>query len=55
MICITELVIHSHYDLYNRAGDAVIKISITELVIHSHYDLHNRAGDAHAVIIIQSW
>ena len=35
MICIAELMIHSHYDLYNRAGDAVIMICIIELVMQS--------------------
>ena len=49
MICITELVIHSHYDLYNKADDAVIMICITELVIHSHYDLYNRPGDSQSL------
>ena len=39
MICITELMIHSHYDLYNRAEGSVIMTCMTELIIHSHYDL----------------
>ena len=35
MICIAELVMLTYYDLYSRAGDAVIMICITDLVIQS--------------------
>ena len=34
-MCIAELVIHSNYDLYDRAVDAVIMVCITELMIQS--------------------
>ena len=46
MICIIELMIHSHYDLYNRADDSVTVICIIDLVMDRHYDLHNRPGDS---------
>ena len=49
-ICIAELMIHSHYDSYNRADDAVIMVCITELMINNHYDLYNSAN--YSVIMI---
>ena len=52
-ICITELMIHSHYDLYNRADDSVIMISIAELMINSHYDLYNRSDDSQSLWFVK--
>ena len=49
MICITELLIHSHYDFYYRVDDSVIMICITKLMINSHNDLYYRADDTQSL------